>query len=235
MARKRKPSRAGWRKSPWTTPDYRETETQRNVANERVFQVNVGIARKRFNRTGDKMAPKQRFGLNKTPQISSTFPMKSHSLVHVVAFCAELPLVFLLQKTPSSPVTCHAAAFYPKTADLFWRKDGEQLHEDEDYGQTLPKRDGTFQMTVHMKVEVTAEVECRYECGIQLAGVKDQIVAKLERKNLLSNARNEGEKQKKIITVAAPLAAIGLAVVIAVIIVVVRHRNGANGAGVALS
>uniref|UniRef100_A0A3Q1EB08 MHC class I-like antigen recognition-like domain-containing protein n=1 Tax=Acanthochromis polyacanthus TaxID=80966 RepID=A0A3Q1EB08_9TELE len=42
----------------------------------------------------------------------------------------ELPLVSLLQKTPSSPVTCHATGFYPDRADLFWRKDGEELHED---------------------------------------------------------------------------------------------------------
>uniref|UniRef100_A0A3Q1F8J6 Major histocompatibility complex class I-related gene protein-like n=1 Tax=Acanthochromis polyacanthus TaxID=80966 RepID=A0A3Q1F8J6_9TELE len=37
----------------------------------------------------------------------------------------DLPSVSLLQKTPSSPVTCHATGFYPKIADMFWRKDGE--------------------------------------------------------------------------------------------------------------
>uniref|UniRef100_A0A3Q3DI62 Immunoglobulin C1-set domain-containing protein n=1 Tax=Hippocampus comes TaxID=109280 RepID=A0A3Q3DI62_HIPCM len=76
-----------------------------------------------------------------------------------VTFCAELPKVSLLQKMPSSPVTCHATGFYPYVADLFWRKDGEQLHEGVDYGQTLPNHDGTFQMTVDLKLEVTDEVE----------------------------------------------------------------------------
>uniref|UniRef100_A0A3Q3E399 Major histocompatibility complex class I-related gene protein-like n=1 Tax=Hippocampus comes TaxID=109280 RepID=A0A3Q3E399_HIPCM len=106
----------------------------------------------------------------------------------------ELPKVSLLQKTPSSPVTCHATGFYPDVADLFWRKDGEQLHEDVDLSQTLPNHDGTFQMMANLKVEVTDEVEGRYECVFQLAGVQDEIVIKLERGNILSNARIEGEE-----------------------------------------
>nr|XP_061786825.1 major histocompatibility complex class I-related gene protein-like [Nerophis lumbriciformis] len=67
--------------------------------------------------------------------------------------------VFLLQKTPSSPVSCMATGFYPDTADLFWRKDGEQIFEDVEHGEILPNPDGTFQMTVHLKVEVTSDVE----------------------------------------------------------------------------
>uniref|UniRef100_A0A3Q2Y5C1 Ig-like domain-containing protein n=1 Tax=Hippocampus comes TaxID=109280 RepID=A0A3Q2Y5C1_HIPCM len=111
-----------------------------------------------------------------------------------VTFCAELPKVSLLQKMPSSPVTCHATGFYPYVADLFWRKDGEQLHEGVDYGQTLPNHDGTFQMTVDLKLEVTDEVEGQYECLFHPAGVQDEIVIKLERGNILSNARIEGEE-----------------------------------------
>ncbi|KAG7233847.1 hypothetical protein INR49_006479, partial [Caranx melampygus] len=42
----------------------------------------------------------------------------------------DLPSVSLLQKTPSSPVSCHATSFYPHRALLFWTKDGEELHED---------------------------------------------------------------------------------------------------------
>ncbi|KAG7233849.1 hypothetical protein INR49_006481, partial [Caranx melampygus] len=41
------------------------------------------------------------------------------------------PSVSLLQKTPSSPVSCHATGFYPHRALLFWTKDGEELHEDK--------------------------------------------------------------------------------------------------------
>nr|XP_061821979.1 class I histocompatibility antigen, F10 alpha chain-like [Nerophis lumbriciformis] len=100
----------------------------------------------------------------------------------------ELPEVFLLQKTPSSPVTCMATGFYPNLADLFWRKDGEQIFEDVEHGELLPNHDGTFQMSVELKVEVTAEVEGKYECVFQLSGVKEDLVTKLERRSILSNA-----------------------------------------------
>ncbi|XP_061755148.1 class I histocompatibility antigen, F10 alpha chain-like [Nerophis ophidion] len=106
----------------------------------------------------------------------------------------ELPEVFLLQKTPSSPVSCMATGFYPDGADLFWRKDGEQIFEDVEHGEILPNHDGTFQMSVALKVEVTADVEGKYECVFQLSGVKEDLVTKLERRSILSNASHEGEK-----------------------------------------
>uniref|UniRef100_A0A3Q2PWU5 Ig-like domain-containing protein n=1 Tax=Fundulus heteroclitus TaxID=8078 RepID=A0A3Q2PWU5_FUNHE len=52
---------------------------------------------------------------------------------------AESPSVSLLQKTPSSVVTCHATGFYPDRAEIFWRKDGEEIHED---GAALEKTCG---------------------------------------------------------------------------------------------
>uniref|UniRef100_A0A671U9C8 Ig-like domain-containing protein n=1 Tax=Sparus aurata TaxID=8175 RepID=A0A671U9C8_SPAAU len=58
----------------------------------------------------------------------------------------DLPSVSLLQKTPSSPVSCLATGFYPHRASLVWRKDGEELHEEVDHGEILPNHDGTFQM-----------------------------------------------------------------------------------------
>ncbi|XP_061747123.1 major histocompatibility complex class I-related gene protein-like isoform X2 [Nerophis ophidion] len=93
----------------------------------------------------------------------------------------ELPEVFLLQKTPSFPVSCMATGFYPDRADLFWRKDGERILEDVEHGELRPNHDGTFQMSVELKVEVTAEVEGKYECVFQLSGVKEDLVTKLER------------------------------------------------------
>ncbi|XP_077362434.1 H-2 class I histocompatibility antigen, Q10 alpha chain-like [Festucalex cinctus] len=51
----------------------------------------------------------------------------------------ELPVVSLLQKTPSSPITCHASGFYPAASALFWRKDGEELHEDVEMGRAPPQ------------------------------------------------------------------------------------------------
>ncbi|XP_061878099.1 class I histocompatibility antigen, F10 alpha chain-like [Entelurus aequoreus] len=136
----------------------------------------------------------------------------------------ELPEVFLLQKTPSSPVTCMATGFYPDLADLFWRKDGEQMLEDVEHGELLPNHDGTFQMSVELKVEVTAEVEGKYECVFQLSGVKEDLVTKLERRSILSNASHEDNLS---VALAATAAVVAVAAVLAAIIMVMvrRHRN----------
>nr|XP_057939155.1 class I histocompatibility antigen, F10 alpha chain-like [Doryrhamphus excisus]XP_057939156.1 class I histocompatibility antigen, F10 alpha chain-like [Doryrhamphus excisus]XP_057939157.1 class I histocompatibility antigen, F10 alpha chain-like [Doryrhamphus excisus]XP_057939158.1 class I histocompatibility antigen, F10 alpha chain-like [Doryrhamphus excisus] len=136
----------------------------------------------------------------------------------------ELPEVSLLQKTPSSPVRCFATGFYPDRADLFWRKDGEELHEDVEYGEMLPNHDGTFQMSVDLRVEVTADVEGRYECVFQLSGIKEDMVTKLERKRILSNAKDE---DNLTYAVAATVVLVVLAVVllVAAIIIIKRHKN----------
>ncbi|KAG7219343.1 hypothetical protein INR49_019103 [Caranx melampygus] len=98
------------------------------------------------------------------------------------------PSVSLLQKTPSSPVSCHATGFYPHRALLFWTKDGEELHEDVDQGEILPNHDGTFQMTVDLDVSsVKAEDWRRYDCVFQLSGVKDDIVTKLDKAQIRTN------------------------------------------------
>ncbi|XP_061747235.1 major histocompatibility complex class I-related gene protein-like [Nerophis ophidion] len=133
----------------------------------------------------------------------------------------ELPKVFLLQKTPSSPVICMATGFYPDRADLFWRKDGEQIFEDVEHGELLPNHDGTFQMSVELKVEVTAEVEGKYECVFQLSGVKEDLVTKLERRSILSNASHEGN-----VSVTATLAVLAVVVLLAapIIIFIFKRR-----------
>ncbi|XP_039876316.1 class I histocompatibility antigen, F10 alpha chain-like isoform X17 [Simochromis diagramma] len=53
-----------------------------------------------------------------------------------------LPSVSLLQKSSSSPITCHATGFYPHKAKLLWRKDGKELHEGVNRGEILPNNDG---------------------------------------------------------------------------------------------
>ncbi|XP_054620578.1 class I histocompatibility antigen, F10 alpha chain-like isoform X2 [Dunckerocampus dactyliophorus] len=133
----------------------------------------------------------------------------------------ELPEVYLLQKTPSSPVSCLATGFYPDRAHLFWRKDGEELHEDVEHGEMLPNHDGTFQMWSDLKVEVTADVEGKYECVFQLSGREEDMVTKLERRSILSNASHE---DNLIVTVAATV--VGVAVLLAAVVVVIVKRLG---------
>ncbi|XP_075962420.1 class I histocompatibility antigen, Non-RT1.A alpha-1 chain-like isoform X8 [Anarhichas minor] len=100
----------------------------------------------------------------------------------------ERPSVSLLQKTSSSPVSCHATGFYPDRATLFWRKDGEKLHEDVDLGEILPNHDGSFQMSADLKLSsVPAEDWRRYDCVFQLSGMKEDIYTRLDKAVIRTN------------------------------------------------
>ncbi|XP_041811145.1 major histocompatibility complex class I-related gene protein-like [Chelmon rostratus] len=101
----------------------------------------------------------------------------------------ELPSVSLLQKTPSSPVSCHASGFYPDRASLIWRKDGEELHEGVDLGETLPNHDGTFQMSADLKPSASEDWG-KYECVFHLSGVKD-VVTRLDKAAIRTNWETE--------------------------------------------
>ncbi|XP_030202571.1 major histocompatibility complex class I-related gene protein [Gadus morhua] len=86
----------------------------------------------------------------------------------------ERPRVSLLQRSPSSPVVCHATGFYPDRVVMFWRRDGQELHEQVDPGEVLPNHDGTFQVSVDLNLTaVPQENWGRYECVVQLRGIED--------------------------------------------------------------
>ncbi|XP_071357099.1 major histocompatibility complex class I-related gene protein-like isoform X2 [Trachinotus anak] len=92
-----------------------------------------------------------------------------------------LPLVSVLQKTPLSPVTCHATGFYPDKALIFWSRDGEELHEHVDQGELLHNHDSTFQMSVDLDLSLVKPDDWpRYQCVFQLFGAEDDIVIKLD-------------------------------------------------------
>ncbi|KAK2830776.1 hypothetical protein Q5P01_018707 [Channa striata] len=98
------------------------------------------------------------------------------------------PSVSLLQTSPSSPVSCHATGFYPDRATMFWRKDGEELHEDVDHGEILPNQDGTFQMTVYLDISsVKPEDWTRYDCVFQLSGAENKTMIKLDKTVIRTN------------------------------------------------
>nr|XP_046273790.1 major histocompatibility complex class I-related gene protein-like isoform X2 [Scatophagus argus] len=129
----------------------------------------------------------------------------------------DLPSVSLLQKTPSSPVSCHATGFYPERATLSWRKDGEELHEDVELGEILPNHDGTFQMSAELKLSsVTPEDWSRYTCVFQFSGVKEKIVTKLDKADIRTNWAEESSHMIVFIFAAvfvpAAIAAAGLIV-----------------------
>ncbi|XP_070703059.1 class I histocompatibility antigen, F10 alpha chain-like [Pempheris klunzingeri] len=121
----------------------------------------------------------------------------------------DRPKVSLLQKSPSSPVTCHATGFYPNAAMMFWRKGGEEHHEGVTLGEILPNNDGSFQTSVDLKAPGASEDWGSYECVFQLSGVED-IVTKLDKAVIESN-----EEKPLAITIIIIAAVAVLAVIIA--------------------
>uniref|UniRef100_A0A3Q2UK51 Major histocompatibility complex class I-related gene protein-like n=1 Tax=Fundulus heteroclitus TaxID=8078 RepID=A0A3Q2UK51_FUNHE len=120
----------------------------------------------------------------------------------------DLPSVSFLQKSSSSPVSCHATGFYPNRAEMFWRKDGEEVHDGVVKGEILPNNDGTFQMSVDIDLSsVKPEDWNKYECVFQLSGVNEDIVLRLEKTGIRSNEPNGN---MWIIPVVAAVAVLGL-------------------------
>ncbi|XP_030213321.1 class I histocompatibility antigen, F10 alpha chain-like isoform X2 [Gadus morhua] len=86
----------------------------------------------------------------------------------------ERPRVSLLQRSPSSPVVCHATGFFPDRVVVFWRRDGQELHEQVDPGEVLPNHDGTFQVSVDLDLTAVPQEDWgRYECVVQRKGFED--------------------------------------------------------------
>uniref|UniRef100_A0A3P8X740 Ig-like domain-containing protein n=1 Tax=Esox lucius TaxID=8010 RepID=A0A3P8X740_ESOLU len=89
------------------------------------------------------------------------------------------PTVSLLQKTPSSPVTCHATGFYPSRVMVTWKKDGQDHHEDVEMGETLQNDDGTFQTSVRLNVKPEERKNNKYQCVVQVAGIDEDFIKDL--------------------------------------------------------
>uniref|UniRef100_I3JNX5 Ig-like domain-containing protein n=1 Tax=Oreochromis niloticus TaxID=8128 RepID=I3JNX5_ORENI len=120
-----------------------------------------------------------------------------HSLKRTV-----LPSVFLLQKSSSSPVFCHATGFHPNRAEMVWRKDGVELHEGVNKGEILPNNDGTFQMSVDLDLSSTKPEDWRrYDCVFQISGVSKDFIIKLDKAVIKTNQKGKmgirGNKDQK--------------------------------------
>ncbi|XP_029369831.1 major histocompatibility complex class I-related gene protein-like isoform X2 [Echeneis naucrates] len=125
----------------------------------------------------------------------------------------DRPSVFLLQKSSSSPVSCFATGFYPNKAVLFWRKDGDDLHDNVEEGEILPNPDGTFQKSSDLDLSsVRPEDWGKYECVFQLDGLKDDIITKLDQSVIRSNSDDVDA-----LTVSIIIALVLLAVVLSAI------------------
>ncbi|KAL0962349.1 hypothetical protein UPYG_G00338930 [Umbra pygmaea] len=141
------------------------------------------------------------------------------------------PSVSLLQKTPSSPVTCHATGFYPSRVMVTWQKDGQDFHEDVELGEALPNDDGTFQNSVHLTVKPEEWKNNQYQCVVQGSGIKEYFIKVLTEKEIQTNwgKTNRGVNYSPIIGVVVSLLLVLVVVVAAVGVVIWKKKRSRNG------
>nr|XP_023664629.1 major histocompatibility complex class I-related gene protein-like [Paramormyrops kingsleyae] len=137
------------------------------------------------------------------------------------------PEVSLLQKDPSSPVTCHTTGFFPKGIVVTWRKDGEDMHSDVEVGETLPNGDGKFQITSKLTVKPEDWKMNSYSCVVQHKSLQDDIAVLLEEKNIRTN---QGGISWGII-IGCVAAALALVAVVIGLVLWRRSRTGYGKAG----
>uniref|UniRef100_A0A3Q3KTF9 MHC class I-like antigen recognition-like domain-containing protein n=1 Tax=Labrus bergylta TaxID=56723 RepID=A0A3Q3KTF9_9LABR len=76
-----------------------------------------------------------------------------------------------------------------------WRKDGEELHEDVDNGEILPNHDGSFQISADL--QLPSDDWGKYDCVFQLSGVKEDIVTKLDKREIKTNYGKTSMRSRK--------------------------------------
>lgn len=137
----------------------------------------------------------------------------------------DLPSVSLLQRTPSSPVSCHATGFYPDRAVIFWRKDGEEIHEGVEHGEILPNPDNSFQMSVDLNVSKLPFKEWeKYSCVFQLSGVQNDLIIRLD-KGVIRTNWIESDENLSVTSIAVISTMAVLAVLIVTVIASTAYKK----------
>ncbi|XP_071230658.1 DLA class I histocompatibility antigen, A9/A9 alpha chain-like [Salvelinus alpinus] len=140
------------------------------------------------------------------------------------------PSVSLLQKTPSSPVTCHATGFYPSGVMVVWQKDGQDHHEDVENGQILPNDDGTFQKSAHLTVTPEEWKNNKYQCVVQVTGIKEDFIKVLTESEIQTSwgKTNRDDPAPNIVLIIGVVVAL-LLVIVAVVGVVIWKKKSKKG------
>ncbi|XP_060740317.1 BOLA class I histocompatibility antigen, alpha chain BL3-7-like [Tachysurus vachellii] len=133
------------------------------------------------------------------------------------------PETSLFQEEASSPeVVCHATGFFPKAVMIFWRKDGEDVHEDVELRETLPNQDGSFQKRSILKVPAEELQKHTYTCVIQHSSLEKELVLNVSERQILKG----GGSMVIIIGVVVALIVLVLIAVVAGIIVWKKKNSG---------
>nr|ABU86895.1 MHC class I antigen [Ctenopharyngodon idella] len=126
------------------------------------------------------------------------------------------PQVSLLQKDPSSPVTCHATGFYPSGVTITWQKNGQDHDEDVDLGELLPNEDGSFQRMSTLNVGPDEWKKNRFSCVVEH---QDKTIRKTE-DDIITNFDSV-----PIAIIVGAVAAVVLVIVIGVVGYLVYQRK----------
>uniref|UniRef100_A0AAY4CPU5 Ig-like domain-containing protein n=1 Tax=Denticeps clupeoides TaxID=299321 RepID=A0AAY4CPU5_9TELE len=64
-------------------------------------------------------------------------------------------------------LVCHATGFYPEKVNISWQKDGQDLDEDVDVGETLSNHDRTFQKRAELTVTPDVWKKNQFSCVVE--------------------------------------------------------------------
>ncbi|XP_028821938.1 H-2 class I histocompatibility antigen, Q9 alpha chain-like isoform X2 [Denticeps clupeoides] len=132
------------------------------------------------------------------------------------------PQVSLLQTDPSSPVVCHATGFYPGKVMMSWQKDGRDLHEDVDVGETLSNHDGTFQKRAELNVTPDERKKNHFTCVVEHKS-GDPIHMILTEEKIRTNSAGNNPP---VTVLGLVVAALVLIPVVVGVVMVVKRRSG---------
>ncbi|XP_060763849.1 major histocompatibility complex class I-related gene protein-like isoform X2 [Neoarius graeffei] len=75
---------------------------------------------------------------------------------------------------------CHATGFYPKALNITWKKDGEDVIEGVELGETLPNQDGSFQKRSILTPTDMFPEEHDYTCVVEHSSLEKELVLPVE-------------------------------------------------------
>ncbi|XP_053530362.1 BOLA class I histocompatibility antigen, alpha chain BL3-6 [Ictalurus punctatus] len=136
------------------------------------------------------------------------------------------PEASVFQKhSPFPELVCHATGFFPKTVNITWQKDGEELFEDVELRETVPNQDGTFQKRSILTVSAEDLQKHTYTCVIQHSSLEKEIVLREEDIQIL-NPDGGSDGAPIVIMVAVVVALVVLLAVVAGIVVWKKKNSG---------